>query len=48
MIDGTFFDKLVSGSSASGAQSLTSRFWQEEIARIMRKNKHPFGGIQVR
>jgi hypothetical protein len=47
MIDGTLFDKLVRVLKMSGGP-LRSPDVQEEVARLMRKNDQPFGGIQVR
>jgi ATP-dependent DNA helicase PIF1 len=45
MIDGVLFDKLVCHPS-----SLVSKYshnFQENIARLVREDKRPFGGIQV-
>lgn len=46
MIDGHLFDKLVSGFLCFAAVELIN--FQEYVARAVRKNSAPFGGIQVR
>ena len=48
MIDGRLFDKLV--SCPSSTFRLPRRLmltFQEYIARTLRRNNYPFGGIQV-
>lgn len=50
MIDGTLFDKLVCFRillRLCGHRELIDGMNQEEIARIIRGNNLPFGGIQV-
>jgi len=46
LIDGALFDTLV-GPNSSRFRSCSHTRPQEEIARTLRKNKAPFGGIQV-
>jgi hypothetical protein len=48
MIDGDLFDKLVSYTTKNSNVTLHSHWLQECIARRVRKNEAPFGGIQVR
>ena len=47
MIDGRFFDKLVSIYSCAFFQPVLMFASQEYIARQVRENSRPFGGIQV-
>ena len=50
MIDGRLFDKLVRTSTLSYHDRMPADFLrtQEYVARKLRKNELPFGGIQVR
>lgn len=50
MIDGSLFDKLVSHLLCFSVPETVScnRDKKEFIARAIRHNDHPFGGIQVR
>lgn len=47
MIDGTLFEKLVRMFGIYDHDCVLSVSLQEYIARRMRRNKLPFGGIQV-
>jgi len=47
MIDAALFDKLVRIRPVTISFSARPTFYQESIARIVRRSKSPFGGIQV-
>ena len=47
MIDSVLFDKLVCIRPVTNSPCTLNVSNQEYIARRVRKNKHPFGGIQV-
>lgn len=47
MIDSALFDKLVRIRFVTGSVSTLTTFNQEFVARGVRENEAPFGGIQV-
>lgn len=47
MIDGVLFDKLVSPSLRWSSEHVLNQLFQEYIARALRRDEAPFGGIQV-